>query len=151
VRHPGIGELAAQQRADQGERVVIRQRGKTDGAINITGDATLADSSELDMQLGGSWTNNHLDISGLLKAGEWLNVTETNGYTGNPGDTFTLFSFGSESGAFSQTNLPALSAGQQWDTSQLYTAGTIQIVPEPGTWTLLALGLGGLALRRRKR
>jgi len=36
----------------------------------------------------------------------------------------------------------------QWDLSNLYTDGTVTLIPEPAT--LLLLGLGGLFLRRRR-
>ncbi|MCX6900359.1 MAG: PEP-CTERM sorting domain-containing protein [Verrucomicrobia bacterium] len=124
--------------------------GHSVGTINITGDLTLADSSWLDMELAGPGTNDVLDISGLLKAGGGLKLTLTNGYTGNIGDTFDLFNFGSVSGTFAQTNLPTLVAGMEWNTSKLYTLGEIKIVPEPGTGALLALGLAAFASRRVK-
>ena len=41
------------------------------------------------------------------------------------GDTFKLFSAGSYSGSFSQTNLPV---GTTWDTSKLALDGTIKVV-----------------------
>ncbi|MFA6560276.1 MAG: PEP-CTERM sorting domain-containing protein [Verrucomicrobiia bacterium] len=125
--------------------------GHSVGTINITGDLTLADSSWLDMELAGPGTNDVLDISGLLAAGGGLKLTLTNGYTGNAGDTFDLFNFGSISGAFSQTNLPTLAAGMEWNTGHLYTLGEIRIVPEPGTWALTLAGAGALWLRRRRR
>ena len=116
--------------------------GHSIGTINITGGLMLTNTSELDMEIAGPGTNDQLDISGLLQAGGLLNVTLTNGYTGNAGDTFDLFNFGSLSGTFAQTNLPALGGGLWWNTGNLYTLGEIQIVPEPGTGALLTLGDG---------
>jgi T5SS/PEP-CTERM-associated repeat protein len=125
--------------------------GHSVGAIDITGGLTLMDTSELDMEIAGTGSNDQLDISGLLKAGGWLNVTFINSYTGNVGDTFGLLNFGSLDGAFSQTNLPALGSGLSWNTSKLYTQGEIFIVPEPGAWALTLAGAGALWLRRRRR
>ncbi len=127
--------------------------GHSFGVINISGDLALNDPSTLSFKIGGTSTNSYdqVFVGGILRIAGLLNVTETNGYTGNVGDTFTLLHFSSETGAFSQTNLPTLSAGEQWDTSQLYTLGTIEIVPEPGTWALLALGMSMLVARRRKK
>lgn len=88
-----------------------------------------------------------------MAAGGDLKLAFTNGYTGNAGATFDLLQFGSEIGAFSQTNLPTLGTGLSWNTSQLYTSGEISIagVPEPGTWALLAVGISAIAMQRRKR
>jgi T5SS/PEP-CTERM-associated repeat protein len=123
--------------------------GHSVGALSITGDLALMSSSELDFELAGSGTNDHLDISGLLAIGGGLKLTLTDGYTGNAGDTFDLFNFGSTTGTFSQTNLPALGPGMAWNTDRLYTLGEIQIIPEPGACSLLALGLAALARRHR--
>lgn len=43
-------------------------------------------------------------------------------------------------------------AGQQLDLSRLYTDGVIGVtaVPEPGSWVLMAIGLGLLACRHLK-
>jgi hypothetical protein len=103
------------------------------------------------MEIGGTTTNDYdrVWVGGILRINGLLNVTFTNDYTGNVGDTFDLFNFGSVSGMFSQTNLPTLGAGKEWNTDHLYTQGEITIVPEPGACGLLALGLA--TLRRRKR
>jgi len=126
--------------------------GHSAGTLSFSGDLTLKDSSALNMELGGTDTNTYdrVFVGGILRIAGLLNVTLTNGYTGSIGDTFDLFSFTSETGTFSQTNLPTLSPGMEWNTSKLYTLGDIQIVPEPGVSALLALGLAALASRRVK-
>jgi hypothetical protein len=129
----------------------ILSPGHSVGTISITGGLSLAGSSELDFEITGPSTNDHLDITGTLVASGALRVAFTNGYTGNQGDTFDLFSFGAVSGTFAQTNLPALSPGLEWNTSKLYTLGDISIVPELSTVSLLAVGLAALRRQRHRR
>ena len=73
------------------------------------------------------------------------------GFTGQIGQSFDLFDWGSNSGSFSSIDASGLSlaSGAVLDTSQLYTAGVLSItaVPEPGTWALLLIGLT-VVLRR---
>ncbi len=56
---------------------------------------------------------------------------------------------------FGEIKLPELS-GWSWDTSRLYTFGELRLnpssdsVPEPATWLLLALSVGGLYVLRKR-
>ena len=68
---------------------------------------------------------------------------------------WTTFGGSAPSGTFeaSMLELPALTGLLAWDTSMLYTAGTIGIiqVPEPSRAGLMLLGVMGLMSRRRRR
>jgi hypothetical protein len=144
----GSGDIIAGSATNFG----IIAPGHSPGTLTFSGDLTLNDSSLLNMEIGGTTTNDYdrVWVGGILRIAGLLNVTFTNDYTGNAGDTFDLFNFGSVSGLFSQTNLPTLGAGKEWNTDHLYTQGEITIVPEPGVCGLLALGLAGMARRRRR-
>ena len=78
-----------------------------------------------------------LDGSGALNG--TLDVVLHDGFVPEAGDTFELLD-GSLSGAFSEVNLPALSNGLRWDTSNLDTNGSISVVPEPSTAVLACMG-----------
>lgn len=106
------------------------------------------------LELGGLTRGSEYDainVSGgsSLTLGGTLNVTFINSFMPTVGDTFQLFNAANFSGSFAQLNLP-IAAGE-WDTSQLYTTGTIAVaVPEPATLSLLAATLLVPALRRRR-
>jgi autotransporter-associated beta strand protein len=85
---------------------------------------------------------------------------------GNPGnltfalgDVFRVFDWsavtgGAPTGTFTTVDTSALtlSGGTMWDTSSLYTAGTIAVViPEPSRMILFGLGIAGMTFRRRRR
>ena len=84
-------------------------------------------------------------ISGVttLRLGGTLTVTNF-GPALQPGDVFTLFSATSTTGAFTATNLPALSPGLVW-TNQLAVNGTIKMVSTINTTptNLMATVSGG--------
>ena len=87
----------------------------------------------------------HLALGGTLKLVSWA------GFTGQIGQSFDLFDWGSSSGTFASIDASGLSlaSGAVLDASQLYSAGILSItaVPEPGTWALLLIGLT-VVLRR---
>jgi len=122
--------------------------GNSIGTLHINGDLTLGGTSEFEINTAGDISDLAIS-SALLTFGGTLNVTNIGGTLSN-GDTFDLFDWGSATGTFSAVNLPALDGSLSWDQSNLYTTGTISVVPEPNTATLLG-GIGALALLRRRR
>jgi len=123
--------------------------GNSIGSLGITGDFTLGAGSLSVFEINTAGDISDLAIvSGLLTFGGTLNVNKV-GAALVSGDTFNLFDWGSKDGTFSAVNLPELDTGLTWDQSQLYTTGTLTVIPEPRAALLGGLGL--LALLRRRR
>jgi uncharacterized protein (TIGR03382 family) len=105
------------------------------------------------MEIGGlnrGSQHDGIDATGGFNLDGMLKAILINGFNPSAGDTFDLFN-GPELGVFSSLNLPPLSIGLIWDSSNLYTQGELKVVlvPEPAS-CLMALGALGLLLRRRK-
>jgi autotransporter-associated beta strand protein len=127
------------------------------GTLSVTGNMTFDSYSELTAELGAPTTKGTtydlLSVGGTLNllSNSVLNVTLSS-YTPVLGDSYDILDWGTLSGTFGTINpLPTLSAGLSWDTSQLYTTGTISVVPEPATFVLLAMAAAMMLLLRRKR
>ncbi len=106
----------------------------------------LDSTSTLIMELAGTTSGSgydQLDISGQATLDGTLDVSLIDGFAPSAGDSFQIFN-GRTSGSFDQLDLPSLSSGLSWNTSQLYATGTISVVPEPGTLALL--GAAGAAM-----
>jgi hypothetical protein len=124
--------------------------------LTINGDLTLSGTTV--MELGGTErgiTYDAMDVTGSIVFGGTLTVSYITAYTPLLNDSFNLFSrTGGSSSAFSVLNLPALDAGLSWNTTNLYTSGTISVVgtaiPESGTYAAV-VGLVALALAMRWR
>jgi hypothetical protein len=132
------------------------------GCVTNQNSVLLDSSATLDLQLGGTTPCTGYDeysVGGTLTLVQpTLDVTLTNGFVPAAGESFTILSWGSLSGTFGTVTLPALSAGLTWNTSALYTTGTISVgssessAPMP-LWALGVLGAGflGIASRRLRK
>ena len=125
--------------------------GSSPATLTVDGGFTLVGGSASTFEINGTTAGqfDQLVVNGLLTFGGTLNLTT--GYTVNLGDSVNLFDWSTKSGTFSLINGTDLGGGKSWDTSNLYTDGTITVVPEPATWGLLALSLTTVIVFRRRR
>ena len=144
-----------------------------DLAITLSGGGDLVLGGTVEFQIFGNQSGfaNPLLENDLLRVGaaNWadilfgsnsvLKVTTTLDSTlWNGGDAWKLFDWTVLSGAIPtpSTNsvnydLPSLAPGKFWDTTQLFTNGTVSIIPEPGRLGFLLMALIPMILRRRRR
>lgn len=126
-----------------------------DGAsVDLAGKLTLENAT---LQFGiGPAGPGHLAIGDIVYglASSTLDIRFLDGVTPALGDSFDLFDWTTflTTDPFAQTTLPNLAPyALAWDTSALYTTGTIAIVPEPATLALLSLAAATLLRRRASR
>lgn len=130
--------------------------GNSPGVTTINGDYMLS-GGLLDMELAGLMQGTEYDF--LDVNGDWtitggdLQISLLGGFSPIAGNSFDLFDFDSLTGTFDNVLLPTLGSGLAWNTSALYSTGTLSVsaVPEPSTFTAIGLGLGFVAWRRRRR
>ena len=102
--------------------------GASPGTITI-GGLSMNAGSALVVEIGGTTPGSEYDriqSAGALALAGTLQVSLYNGFTPSAGQSFDLLNWGSTSGTFSSINLPTL-AGLTWNTSQLYTTGTLSV------------------------
>jgi hypothetical protein len=103
----------------------------TNGCPSDPGTVTLQSSMTLVVDLGGTWACTNY---GQLRVARSLNlkrpalkVALANGFVPAAGDKFEILSFASSSGSFGAVTLPTLPQSLSWNTSALYTEGTISV------------------------
>lgn len=127
---------------------------KAGGVSNFS----LSSSVTVRLDIWGAGSNEKLVFGSGVNAFDSISLSGAtlqvdSAFTGwQVGDSFDLFDWGTSpltlfSSAFV---LPDLTGGLSWDTSELYTSGTITVVPEPATIGLTGLGLFSLFMMRRK-
>ncbi len=106
--------------------------------LTVSGPATLLPGSSTTFRIqkpNNTAASDRLTVSGPLTLGGSFSVT----LSGQPlaaGDTFTVFSAASFSGAFSSVSLPYLSGDLIWDRSSLATSGLLRVISLPAVSTL---------------
>jgi autotransporter-associated beta strand protein len=96
------------------------------GTLTVNNSVTLGGTTVMEISKdGGVPASDLLAVSGNLAFGGTLTVVVTGTNTLAYNDTFNLFDWGTRSGTFATTNLPA---GYSWDTSQLNVDGTIRVL-----------------------
>lgn len=105
--------------------------GNSAGMLSFMGDLTLGSGSVLAMELGSATdasANDQIYVMGLFTMGGALNLSTIGGYAPAVGDTFTLFSAGSEAGSFASMSLPLATVS--------LSGGQLQILSETATTTV---------------
>jgi hypothetical protein len=128
--------------------------GDAPAILKISGNYSQDSGGVLDIGIGGTTLGtqyDQLNIVGSATLAGSLDLTLLNNFTPAIGNHFSVISFASETGSFSNIGLPALPAGRYWDTSQLYSSGIISVVvPEPVSIAIFLLAGADLACRRRR-
>ena len=96
------------------------------GSLAFNGSPAYAQTgATLDFGISNSNSTGHIAISGNVNLDGTLGITILNGYVPNVGDSFSLLSFGSETGSFQNLNLAPLGIGKLWQV--VYPAGAVQL------------------------
>lgn len=129
--------------------------GNSPAEVHFGGDLLLGPSSHTLLELAGAQVGSgydQLDVAGSLSLGGTLEVALLDGFNPGYGESFDLLDFGSLAGRFDAITLPTLDRGLAWDTSALYSTGTITAVPEPAAWLLALVGFtAATTLREHQR
>lgn len=126
---------------------------RSGGKLTVGSDFNASVDGTLEMDLGGYALGSeydHLTVSGLSSLDGTLDLVFLDDFSPANGTSFDLFNWdGGITNAFASINTPSLSGGLEWDTSELYTTGTLSVIPEPNVMTLFGVFGGGLWAVRR--
>jgi hypothetical protein len=139
------------------------------GTLELNGNVTVLptgnfDSGRMTMESGGSITiqlnaqvesENYVITQPYSDDSGTLVISLQTGFEPAVGDQFPIMDTSPELGnlgTFATLDLPPLPAGEQWDTSQLYTTGVLSVVvPEPAGLGIFVFGLIAIGRRRPGR
>lgn len=131
------------------------------GALSLDfggGHVSLGDHAVLTLQILGAGLHDALRQIGTLGLDGTLRIELDTNFEPLAGQRFDLLDWTLLNGRFDDIDWRAapLGAGLQWDVSRLYVDGSIGVlsmpaVPEPQAWALMLLGLGGVAVAKRRR
>lgn len=121
--------------------------GSSPGSLYVTGSMILSGASDFEIDGITSGLYDYVDVSDTLTFGGVLNLTT--GYAAQIDDVVQIFDAGTFMGAFSSVTGTDLSGGLFWSFDA--SAGTLTVIPEPGTLTLIGIGSAFLLCRSRRR
>jgi T5SS/PEP-CTERM-associated repeat protein len=105
--------------------------GSSIGSLHITGNYMQTAAGKLQIELDGTSTGSQYDqllVTGADSLAGILQVSLTSSFAPAAGNSFNILDWGTLSGTFAMVNLPGLAGGLSWNTSQLYSTGTISVV-----------------------
>jgi sulfatase modifying factor 1 len=118
--------------------------GNSPGVMKVSGDFDQRPDGTLLIELAGTDAGSQFDqlqVQGEASLDGTLEVSLLDGFAPETGDRFDILDFGQVSGEFTVLDVPELAAGLSWDTSALYTDGSLSVVPEPQTILLLLVAV----------
>jgi len=106
--------------------------GFSPASVTVAGNVSLGAAAKLNIELGGTQLVplarfDHVTVGGSLSLDGTLNVSLINGFTPLTGDSFDILDWGSRSGTFANVQLADLGGRILWNSSQLYTTGTLAV------------------------
>ena len=117
--------------------------GHSPGVLSVSGNYFQGDDATLEIELAGTENGDYdqLQVAGTMETSGALEVQLLEGFSPMMGNEFQVFDGGAMSGTFSSMVFPDLLGNLSWDSSQLYTSGTLSVIPEPTTLALQAIGI----------
>jgi len=156
----GTGSIDGALTIDLGGAVTPGDAGSI-GSLTDNGNFTLGSLGTLNINISGTG-NDFLDVTGEANLGGTLDLAAIDGFTLAGGDKFYLLEDGTRSGTFTTVDMARLDLGPGLTAEVLYDQGAggneveleingaVSATPEPGTWFMLAVGLGALFVLRKK-
>jgi hypothetical protein len=106
------------------------------GTLNLSGSYTLTGGT-LNFGLSGATSFGKINLAGAAALTGTLSANLINSFLPLVGSSFTLITFGSETGAFNNFSLPALGAGLGWQVIYGASAVSVQVVANAGFTNLI--------------
>ncbi|MDF7801964.1 hypothetical protein P4C99_20985 [Pontiellaceae bacterium B1224] len=118
----------------------------------VDGALTISEHGILEMELGGYESGSEYDRLTVTDSTDLfggLELVFLNEFIPTYGSSFNLFNWdGGVNGTFS--SITPLTGDLEWDTSELYTTGTLSVIPEPSAASLIGVfGIGCWFVRNR--
>jgi hypothetical protein len=99
--------------------------GLSPGSLSINGNYTQNALGILEIEIASLTSFDRLLVNGTASLGGTLAVSLS--YSPTYGSTFDILDWTTRSGTFATLQLPALSGGLEWNTTQLYTNGVLSV------------------------